>query len=118
VCGSGAAGIELAFAFKNRWTRNFNKDIKTKLLCSASDIMLHESDAARLLTRKKLEEHGIEVITNARIDKVEGDGVTLADGRKIEANVPVWATGAEPQKVTVRSNLAILDDYFRVNDYL
>jgi NADH dehydrogenase FAD-containing subunit len=40
VCGSGAAGIELAFAFKNRWTRNFKKDIKTMLLCNQEDIMI------------------------------------------------------------------------------
>jgi NADH dehydrogenase FAD-containing subunit len=27
VCGSGAAGIELAFAFKNRWTKLFKRHI-------------------------------------------------------------------------------------------
>jgi NADH dehydrogenase FAD-containing subunit len=27
VCGSGAAGIELSFAFKNRWSKLFGKDI-------------------------------------------------------------------------------------------
>ena len=32
--------------------------------------------------------------------------------------VPVWATGAEPQKVTARSDLEMLNGYFRVNDYL
>jgi selenide,water dikinase len=30
----------------------------------------------------------------------------------------VWATGAEPQKVTAKSNLAILNHYFKVNDFL
>ena len=118
VCGSGAAGIELSFAFKNRWSKLFGRDIKTQLLCSDSDIMRWESDSVRELTKAKLREHNIDVVMDARIDHVEAGGVVLKDGRRIEANVPVWATGAEAQKVTVRSNLAILDNYFRVNDYL
>ncbi len=118
MCGSGAAGIELAFAFKNRWSRVFKKDVKCYLLCSDTDIMKSESPAARELTKKKLKDHGVEVIHSARIERIEEDGVLLKDGRKVHCNVPVWATGAEAQKVTVRSNLAILDNYFRVNDYL
>jgi NADH dehydrogenase FAD-containing subunit len=27
VCGAGASGIELAFAFKNRWTKLFKRQI-------------------------------------------------------------------------------------------
>ena len=88
------------------------------LLCSDTDIMLHESKAARELTKKKLADLGIKVVHKARIAKVEADGIVLADGRIISCNVPVWATGAEPQKVTVSSNLEVLDGYFRVNDYL
>ena len=80
--------------------------------------MLHESQAIRELTKKKLAELGITVVNNARIAKIEGDGIILSDGRIIPCNVPVWATGAEPQKLTVRSNLEVLDGYFRVNDYL
>lgn len=33
-------------------------------------------------------------------------------------NVAVWATGAEPQQVSVDSDLALLNGYFRVNDNL
>jgi|LauGreDrversion4_2_1035121.scaffolds.fasta_scaffold506937_1 NADH dehydrogenase FAD-containing subunit len=118
VCGSGAAGIELSFAFKNRWSRTFKKNVKTYLLCTENDIMRHESEAARELTKAKLKEHDVEVVHNARIKRVDEDQVVLQDGRKIQCNVPVWATGAEPQQVTVRSNLAVLDGYFRVNDFL
>ena len=118
VCGAGAAGIELSFAFKHRWSKLFKRDIKTTLICSESDIMKTENEAVRELTKAKLAEHGINVVHNARIDHIEADGVYLSDGRKIQCNVPVWATGAEPQKVTVNSNLSILDGYFRMNDFL
>ena len=43
-----------------------------------------------------LKEKDIEIILNARVTEVFDDGVQLSDGRKINANVPVWATGAEP----------------------
>ena len=59
VCGAGAAGIELAFAFKKRWSKLFANDIKTALICSESDIMLNESKAARDMTKAKLKQHGI-----------------------------------------------------------
>ena len=59
MCGAGAAGIELSFAFKKRWSKLFAKDIKTALICSESDIMLNESKAARDMTKAKLKQHGI-----------------------------------------------------------
>ena len=59
VCGAGAAGIELSFALKKRWSKVFAKDIKTALICSESDIMLKESKAARDMTKAKLKQHRI-----------------------------------------------------------
>ena len=47
VCGAGAAGIELSFAFKHRWSKLFKRDIKTTLISSEPDIMLHESPSLR-----------------------------------------------------------------------
>ena len=32
--------------------------------------------------------------------------------------MPVWATGAEPQKVTFRSDLDIMNGYIKVNEYM
>jgi NADH dehydrogenase FAD-containing subunit len=57
--------------------------------------MLNESKAARELTKKKLKDMGIHVVHNARIEKIEADGIVLSDGRIVPCNVPVWATGAE-----------------------
>jgi len=36
VCGAGAAGVELAFGYKSRWSKLFNKDIKVTLISSKS----------------------------------------------------------------------------------
>jgi NADH dehydrogenase FAD-containing subunit len=58
--------------------------------------MLRENKAPRELMKNKLKELGINVIHNAKVAKIEPDGITLIDGRIIPCNVPVWATGAEP----------------------
>ena len=34
VCGAGAAGVELAFAFKARWSREFGKEIAVTLVAN------------------------------------------------------------------------------------
>jgi len=36
------------------------------------------------------------VVYNEIVKKVKADGVYLESGLKINCNVPVWATGAEP----------------------
>jgi NADH dehydrogenase FAD-containing subunit len=45
VCGAGAAGTELAFAFKQRWSDLFKKDIKVTLVANDDTILkgVHES---------------------------------------------------------------------------
>jgi NADH dehydrogenase FAD-containing subunit len=77
VCGSGAAGIELAFGFKNRWSKLFGTDVRCQLICSDSDIMRQEAESVRELTKLKFREHGIEIVANARILSVGPDGVSL-----------------------------------------
>lgn len=54
-----------------------------------------------------------------RVVEVKEDGVLLNDGTFVEGNVPIWSTGAEPQKVTEWSDLEISKfGFFWVNDCL
>ena len=39
VVGGGAAGVELSFAFKARWSKLFNQDIKVQVLSSSATIL-------------------------------------------------------------------------------
>jgi NADH dehydrogenase FAD-containing subunit len=39
ICGAGAAGTELAFGFKARWSKVFKQDIKVSLVGSSSTIL-------------------------------------------------------------------------------
>ena len=75
-------------------------------LIAAQDQAVHtECEATKAVIAKQLAEKNIELITNAKVSEVTSEGVLLADGRFIEGNAPIWATGAEPQSVTAESDL-------------
>ena len=58
--------------------------------------MEHESSAVRQEVLRKFAEKKIKVVVDARVSKVTTEAVHLEDGRQIECNVAIWATGAEP----------------------
>lgn len=118
VCGAGAAGTELSFAFKARWSKLFGQEISVKLVASHGQAVHTECEQTRSIIAQTLAKKGIELIGNAIVSEIKPEGVLLADGRMIECNVPIWATGAEPQGVTAQSDLDLLKGYFRVNNLM
>lgn len=118
VCGAGAAGTELAFAFKKRWSAVFEQDIELTLLSNKSTVLAGSHESVIKQVTRKLEEHKIDVIYDGTVASIESTGVVLTDGRKLECNVPIWATGAEAQKVSADSDLELMNGFFRVNDFL
>lgn len=96
VCGGGAAGVELAFAFKKRWSAAFSREIEVTIISDQPDILYSESDAVREEVNRKFREKNIHKEVNGRVEKITATHVHLVDGRTFECNVPIWATGAEP----------------------
>ena len=45
VCGAGAAGTELSFGFKQRWSKLFKKDISVTLLSSTDTVLRGAHDS-------------------------------------------------------------------------
>lgn len=68
-----------------------------KLISTSEEMIKHEVEPTKKQLLASVKEAGIELITDGKVVKVEADGVLLDDGRKIDCNVPVWATGAEAQ---------------------
>jgi selenide,water dikinase len=119
VCGGGAAGVELSFAFKNRWSKAFGTEIDVTLLSDHSDVLFYESEAVRELVKTKFNEKNIKMVNGSKVKKITADKLILEDGRELECTVPIWATGAEPQVVTRQSpEVDEMNGYFRVNDFL
>ena len=104
IIGAGATGIELA-AELHRTTRevvaygldrvNPDKDIRVKVIEAAPRVLPALPERLSTATRLLLEKLGVEVHTNAKVEAVMADGVRLADGRTLEAEIVVWAAGVK-----------------------
>lgn len=58
------------------------------------------------------------MVPNVHVKEVTATEVILTDGTVYPCDVAVWATGAEPQKVSTESDLDLLKGFFRVNNNL
>jgi NADH dehydrogenase len=108
IIGAGATGVELAAELHNS-TRTLvsygldridpEKDIKLILIEAADRILpalpARLSDAATRL----LQSLGVHVRTSARVAEVLPDGVRLADGTVIPAELVVWAAGVKAPEI-------------------
>ena len=80
VCGAGAAGTELSFAFKTRWSQYFGQDIKLTLI-GAKDLPAHEmpmqsrKQIVQILKNKK-----IDFIANSKVAEITPTEVRLESG--------------------------------------
>lgn len=104
IIGAGATGVELA-AELHKTTRelvaygldriNPDKDVKLTIIEAAPRILPALPERIALATQGLLLDLEIQVLTSARVSEVTADGVRLADGRKIPAELVVWAAGVK-----------------------
>jgi NADH dehydrogenase len=102
IIGAGATGVELAAELHNT-TREFvafgleridpEKDIKLTIVEAAPKILPALPERLTNAVMKLLEKHRVEVVVGERVTEVSEHGVTTATGRKIEAELVVWAAG-------------------------
>lgn len=102
IVGAGATGVELA-AELHKTTRELvaygldridpDRDVKLTVMDAADRILPALPERIALGTQQLLLDLKIHVLTNARVAEVVADGVCLADGRKIPAELVVWAAG-------------------------
>ncbi|SDP60288.1 NADH dehydrogenase [Rhodoferax sp. OV413] len=104
IIGAGATGVELA-AELHRTTREVvaygldrvdaEKDIQVCLIEAADRVLPalppRMSQATEVLLRKL----GVVVHTSAKVAEVQANGVRLADGRVLPAELVVWAAGVK-----------------------
>lgn len=64
------------------------------------------------------EKKGIKAVGGVRISEIKANKILAEDGRQFPCDVPIWATGAEPQKVLQSTDLDILRGYIQVNDFM
>lgn len=99
IIGAGATGVELA-AELHRTTREVvaygldgvdpGKDIKITLLEAADRVLPSLPPRLSAATEQLLGQLGVHTLTGAKVSKVMADGVELADGRALPAEIVVW----------------------------
>jgi NADH dehydrogenase len=104
IIGAGATGVELA-AELHRTTRAIisfgmdrvdpEKDLKVVLIEAAPRILPALSPRISTAAEKLLSDLGVEVMTNAKVQKVEANKVVLSNGVEIPAELIVWAAGVK-----------------------
>lgn len=104
IIGAGATGVELA-AELHRTTREVisygldridpDKDLSIHVIEAADRVLPALPPRISAATSKYLTEHSVQVHTNAKVAEVFADGVKLADGRTIPAELVVWAAGVK-----------------------
>ena len=101
VSGGGPTGVEMAGGIAELYSMVLADDFTDLPVADARIVLVEPQE--RLLTpfrpasskhaEDRLRAMGVEVRTGVGIDHVDGDGVTLTDGTRIEAATVVWAAG-------------------------
>ncbi|MEA2755217.1 MAG: hypothetical protein QOJ54_1506 [Aliidongia sp.] len=104
IIGAGATGVELAAQLHNT-TRQLvafgldridpERDIALHLIEAADRILPALPERLSRATHQLLENLHVNVHTGAKVAAVRPDGVSLADGRTIPAELVVWAAGVK-----------------------
>ena len=104
IIGAGATGVELA-AELHRTTREVvafgldrvdpDKDIRVMVIEAAPRVLPALPERLSQATEDLLRELGVVVHTSAKVAQVQPDGVLLADGRFLPAELVVWAAGVK-----------------------
>jgi len=104
IIGAGATGVELA-AELHRTTRAIisfgmdrvdpEKDLKVILIEAAPKILPALSTRISNAAEKLLGDLGVEVMTSAKVQKIQANRVFLDNGVEIPAELIVWAAGVK-----------------------
>ncbi len=105
VVGGGAAGVELAFAAQHAFTTQQCKQASVGLVASESGILPGHAAGVKARTRVLLRQRGITLYQGQAVGAAEG--VALSNGRLVNADCIIAATGARPPAWLRNTDLAL-----------
>jgi NADH:ubiquinone reductase (H+-translocating) len=103
VVGGGFAGVETIAGLNDlvRDGRRFyprlaGAQVRMVLVHSGPVILPELGGPLGEYAQHKLADRGIEILTNARVARIDDEGVTLSDGRTLASRLVVWTAGTSP----------------------
>lgn len=108
VVGGGPTGVELAGAIADISRTAMEGDFRQidpakariVLLEAAPRVLTTFSDELSERARRDLAEIGVEVRTNAKVDAIDSDGVTIGSER-LDARTVFWAAGVQAERLQI-----------------
>lgn len=104
VAGGGFTGIETATEMPARLREVLGKDARVRVIVVDRGQAIGASqgeEIARSIAEASAE-LGVEWRLNASVEVVDNEGVTLADGQRIEARTVIWTTGVQASALTAQ----------------
>ena len=101
VCGGGATGVEIVGTLGQLLPKRAADlgldpdDFNIHLVEGRPNILYDLPEAQRHKAAERLAKLGVEVVTGSMVASVDGEAVTLADGRRVPSAVLVWCGGAK-----------------------
>ncbi len=116
VIGGGVAGAELAMAMAHR-LRSAGRTAEVCVIDQATAFSALGTIAARRL-RKSFRKQGIKLLEGCAPVSISANGITLSDGRMIEAGFVTGAAGAKPHDWLANTGLTNENGYIPVDSRL
>ena len=129
VVGGGPTGVELSGALAEIKKHVLPKDypelsieqIKVYLIEGSPELLGAMSAQASKKAKEFLEELGVNILTNLRVESYDGKVIRLSNGKSINTQNVLWAAGVMgavvvglPKETITRGNRIIVDEYNRV----
>jgi selenide,water dikinase len=118
VVGGGSAGVELALTLEAR-LRARGARARIAIATDGDGVLVGASARLRAAALAELARRGIALERRARVASVAARALALEDGRALDCELAVWATGAAPVAVIATSPLPKnASGFVRVGDTL
>ena len=129
VVGGGPTGVELSGSLaelkKHVLPKDYPElsinDINVYLIEGSDELLGVMSDQASVKSRQFLEEMGVNVFTNVRVEGYDGKVIRLSDGNALNTKNVLWSAGVKgavleglPTDAIARGNRIIVDEFNRV----
>jgi NADH dehydrogenase len=103
VVGGGPTGVELAGALVEIAVHSLGDEFDAIDPSQARVILVEGTphvlpvypETLSESARRQLEGLGVEVVTGALVDEIDGNGVTLNNGRRVDSRTVLWAAGVQ-----------------------
>jgi NADH dehydrogenase len=129
IGGAGLSGVEIAAEMADvikKHTKSIGestREIKIHLIDASSTILPGMSDYIIQNTHKRLEDLGINIMTDSFIEKVDSSSILFKDGRKLDFYFMIFTGGIKVPSFNLskeveknRINQFIVDEYMRIPD--